>query len=190
VARAGGNAGMQALLAADLKAYRTQIGVPTTNTVAVGRAQTGNPALDCLVFTGASPEVKNQAKPPQLQLNEDPVLRNRDIRAPFPEKSQSARHAEEELVNRFHNQVKLLGLDPKKITGTFYVRQSNPGGVCSKCLTGVGRPDVPLTETGVIVQLSRMYPNLDIRVDTNEPSAKPHGRQSFTMRNGRYVSKE
>jgi hypothetical protein len=178
---------MQALLAADLKGYRTQIGVPTTNTVAVGRSQTGIPALDCLLFTGASPEVKNQAKPPQLPLNEDPVLRNRDIKAPVDEKSRFARHAEEELVNRFHNQVKLLGLDPKKVTGTFYFRQSNPLGICTNCLTGVGRPEMPPTETGVIVQLSRMYPNLVIRADTDQPGTRAVGRHSFTMQNGNYL---
>jgi toxin YxiD len=189
VARAGGNAGMQALLAADLKAYRTQIGVPTTNTVAVGRAQTGNPALDCLVFTGASPEVKNQAKPPQPQLDNDPVFRNRDIRSPTNARQDATRHAEEEVVNRFHNQAKALKLNPQSVTGTFYILQSNPRGVCGTCLQGVNNPN---KEPGVLVKLSRMYPNLNIRVDTEQfdPATRANVRRSFTLRNGNYVEEK
>jgi hypothetical protein len=183
---------MQQLLAVDLQSERDRLRTPSgQHTVAVGRAVTGNPALDCLVFTGASPEVKREANrrgviPPEIQLDDDPLLRNRDIRAPKHQYASSLNHAEEELANRFHNTAKALGIPPRQVTGTLYLRQSNDTGVCTWCLKGIDQPKLKIEETGVLIQLSRRYPNLRIEVGTENPS-RPNGRQSFALLNGRRV---
>lgn len=63
--------------------------------------------------------------------------------------------------------------------------QSNPSGVCPTYLSGLGNPD---KASGVIKQLSERYPNLKIKVSSNQvEGVRVTGRSNFTVQNGKYV---
>lgn len=82
--------------------------------------------------------------------------------------------------------VNKLGLNPEDIEGTLRLHQSNPKGVCPTCLSGLGNPD---KSSGVIKQLSEMYPKLEIKVTSEViDGVKPNGRAEFIVNNGIYVN--
>jgi hypothetical protein len=95
------------------------------------------------------------------------------------------RHAEEGVANEFDVAVSKLAKDPKDVTGTLYIHQSNPSGVCKKCIQGLANDTV---KPGVLKQLSLRYANLTIKVTSEiDESVKVVGRSSFTIKNGKYV---
>ncbi|MDW8743206.1 hypothetical protein Q7W37_09235 [Streptococcus suis] len=72
------------------------------------------------------------------------------------------------------------------IEGTLRLHQSNPKGVCPTCSSGLGNPD---KSSGVITQLSEMYPKLEINVTSGViDCVKPNGRAEFIVKNGIYVN--
>lgn len=97
----------------------------------------------------------------------------------------NARHAEEVLVNDFDKEVIEAGINPQDVSGVLKIHQSNPSGVCRKCIQGLANDKV---SPGVLKQLSIKYPNLRIEV-TSEiiPNIKITGKSSFIIQNGVYV---
>ncbi|WP_297423999.1 hypothetical protein [Clostridium sp.] len=162
----------------DLDAYRAEIGVPERDTVAVGK--TDVPGLEDNTFKGASPAVRKEAGLPDL----DTLMPDREIKAPS-ENPLFTRHAEEGVANEFDTAVSKLGIDPKDVTGTLYIHQSNPSGVCKKCIQGLANDTV---KPGILKQLSLKYPDLTIKVTSEvDESVKVTGRSTFTIKNGKYV---
>ena len=82
----------------DLTTVRTRLGVPKTETVAVGK--TNVKGLEKITFEGQSPKVRKEAGLPDL----DEVWRNRNIKAPG-QNPLFTRHAEEVLANSFDKAV-------------------------------------------------------------------------------------
>ena len=77
------------------------------------------------------------------------------------------------------------GLSNEEVKGVLHLYQSNPSGVCPTCLSGLGNPD---KASGVIKQLSERYPNLKIKVSSNQvEGVRVTGRSNFTVQNGKYV---
>jgi hypothetical protein len=167
------------LLKRDLAAYREEIGVPKTNTVAVGR--TDIEGLENEVFKGASPKVVKESKNLKPLDEEMP---DRLIKSPgkIP---LFTRHAEEGVINKFVQAVDKKFPNPKDVKGKLYIYQSNPTGVCKVCIQGITNPNV---DPGIFMQLSKRYPNLEIIV-TSEVQAgkKPSGRLSFVLKDGKYI---
>ena len=99
--------------------------------------------------------------------------------------SSATRHAEENVANNFIEAIKEAELNAEDVTGTLKIHQSNPKGVCPTCLSGLGNPAKP---SGVIKQLSEMFPKLRIEV-TSEivEGVKVNGRLQFVVENGLYV---
>jgi len=151
-------------------------GVPTTDTVAVGR--TNVPSLEHITFAGASPEVLKEARlPPAIPGRyESPSKLPRD-----------RGHAEEVLFNKFDREVEKSGLRPSDIEGKFVIYVSNPHGVCTVCRRGLNNPKA---RAGIIKQFSTNYPRLDIEfVVATQPEIKTIGPSRFTVREGRYISR-
>ena len=99
--------------------------------------------------------------------------------------SSATRHAEENVVNDFINAIKEVGLEAEDVIGTLKIHQSNPKGVCPTCLSGLGNPAKP---SGVIKQLSEMFPKLRIEVTSEVlEGVKVNGRLQFIVENGKYV---
>jgi hypothetical protein len=163
---------------ADLEKYRAKLGVPETQTVAVGK--TDVVGLEVKTFEGASPKVRQEAKLPDL----DQSWPHREIKSPSLD-VRGTRHAEEGVINEFDQAVKDARLKPEEVKGNLYIRQSNPNGVCPTCIQGIKNPNV---EAGIFLQLSRKYPNLAIHV-SSETVEGLHtvGRQTFTLRDGKFV---
>ncbi|MGE6260574.1 hypothetical protein ACQKCU_22285 [Heyndrickxia sporothermodurans] len=170
----------------DLDVYRNELNVPETNTVSVGKADVSG--LENLVFKGASPEVRNQAKLPSL----DDVNPNREFKAPYnhiknPRLAQFTRHAEEGVLNEFNDAVKKAGIDPNDVKGTLYIHQSNPRGVCNKCTKGLIKP-FPEDKCGIFYQASKKFPNLKIVVTSEiDETVKVNGLLSFTLKDGKIL---
>jgi hypothetical protein len=180
------NPAVIAQLRQELQQYRQELGQPDANkTIAAGRTTVAG--LECEVFTGASTLVRRGAGRPEL--DDDPEFASRDIKAPPTAKDRERQHAEEEVVNRFDNAAKRLYTDPRQVTGTLYILQSNPQGVCGTCLQGVRDPN---KAPGVLVALSKRYPDLYVRVDTEQydPTQRAYVKYSLTLQNGRYVLEE
>jgi len=164
----------------DLDAYRLELGVPETNTVAIGR--TNIKGLKDITFKGSSPLVRKEAGLADL----DVVAPNREIKSPA-NSPQYTRHAEEGVINEFVNEVNNLGLVPEEVKGTLFIHQSNPRGVCTKCIQGITNPNV---KPGIFLQLSNKYPNLLIKVTSETvENVKPQGRLNFGLKGGKYVDK-
>ena len=162
----------------DLDALRNKWNVPETNTIAIGK--TDVPDLEDITFEGGSPKVRTEAGLPDLDIS----MPDRTIKAPS-QNPLFTRHAEEGVANEFDIAVNKLGKDPKDVTGTLYIHQSNPSGVCKKCIQGLANDTV---KPGVLKQLSLKYPNLTIKVTSEiDESVKVTGRSSFTIKNGKYV---
>ena len=97
----------------------------------------------------------------------------------------ATRHAEEDVANEFVEAVEKAGLSNEEVKGVLHLYQSNPSGVCPTCLSGLGNPD---KASGVIKQLSERYPNLKIKVSSNQvEGVRVTGRSNFTVQNGKYV---
>ena len=100
----------------DLTTVRTRLGVPKTETVAVGK--TNVKGLEKITFEGQSPKVRKEAGLPDL----DEVWRNRNIKAPG-QNPLFTRHAEEVLANSFDKAV-IEATEPKisKSSHRSYIR--------------------------------------------------------------------
>jgi hypothetical protein len=177
-APAAGNATPTAPTRADLDAFRTQLKVPETHTIAIGK--TDIPGLENAAFRGASPLVRKEAGLPSL----DESMPGREIKSPSPD-VRGTRHAEEGVLNEFNEAVKKARLTPEQVKGTLYVHQSNPKGICSTCIQGIANPDV---DPGIFLQLSKKYPNLTIKASSETvDGVKASGRLSFTLLNGKMM---
>ena len=162
----------------ELSSLRRKWKVPETDTIAVGK--TNVPGLEGKVFEGGSPKVRKEAGLPDL----DDAFPDREIRS-SGKISSATRHAEENVANDFINAIKEVGLEAENVTGTFKIHQSNPKGVCPTCLSGLGNPAKP---SGVIKQLSEMFPKLRIEVTSEVvEGVKVNGRLQFIVENGKYV---
>ena len=162
----------------DLDALRNKLGVPETDTIAVGK--TNVKGLDNLTFEGQSPKVRVEAGLPDI----DDVWAGRNIKSPG-KNPLFTRHAEEVLVNDFDRAVIDAGLNPRDVSGVLKIHQSNPSGVCRKCIQGLANDKV---SPGVLKQLSMKYPNLRIEVTSEiSQSVKITGKSSFIIQNGVYV---
>ncbi len=162
----------------EIARLREQWNVPSKETIAVGK--TDVKGLEDFTFEGASPGVRKEAGLPSL----DEIMPNRPIQSSGKIASVT-RHAEEDVANQFVEAVNKAGLKPEEVTGILRIHQSNPKGVCPTCLSGLGNPN---KASGIIKQLSEMYPNLEIRV-TSEivEGMKPNGRLEFVVKNGVYI---
>ena len=163
---------------ADLATLRNKLDVPETNTIAVGK--TNVKGLEGITFEGKSPKVRKEAGLKDL----DEMWPERNIRSPG-NNPLFTRHAEEELVNHFDIAVQDAGINPEDVSGVLKIHQSNPKGVCPKCIQGLGNDNV---SPGVLKQLSMKYPNLRIEV-TSEilPDVTVTGKSNFVIQNGQYV---
>ena len=162
----------------DLTTVRTRLGVPKTETVAVGK--TNVKGLEKITFEGQSPKVRKEAGLPDL----DEVWRNRNIKAPG-QNPLFTRHAEEVLANSFDKAVIEAKIKPEDVRGVLKIHQSNPSGVCRKCIQGL---DNDIVKPGVLKQLSLKYPNLRIEVTSEVlPNVKVSGKSNFVIMNGKYI---
>ena len=92
------------------------------------------------------------------------------------------RHAEEVLANSFDKAVIEAKIKPEDVRGVLKIHQSNPSGVCRKCIQGL---DI---KPGVLKQLSLKYPNLRIEVTSEVlPNVKVSGKSNFVIMNGKYI---
>ena len=162
----------------DLDALRHKLGVPETDTIAVGK--TDVKGMEGVTFEGQSPKVRSEAGLPDL----DEIWAERNIKSPG-NNSLFTRHAEEALANDFDRAVIKAGINPQDVSGVLKIHQSNPTGVCRKCIQGLANDNV---SPGVLKQLSLKYPNLRIEV-TSEilPDVKVIGKSNFVIQNGQYV---
>ena len=162
----------------DLDALRNKLGVPETDTIAVGK--TDVKGLEGVTFEGQSPKVRSEAELPDL----DEIWAGRNIKSPG-NNPLFTRHAEEVLANDFDRAVIEAGINPQDVSGVLKIHQSNPTGVCRKCIQGLANDNV---SPGVLKQLSLKYPNLRIEV-TSEilPDVKVTGKSNFVIQNGQYV---
>ena len=162
----------------DLTTVRTRLGVPKTETVAVGK--TNVKGLEKITFEGQSPKVRKEAGLPDL----DEVWRNRNIKAPG-QNPLFTRHAEEVLAHSFDKAVIEAKIKPEDVRGVLKIHQSNPSGVCRKCIQGL---DNDIVKPGVLKQLSLKYPNLRIEVTSEVlPNVKVSGKSNFVIMNGKYI---
>ncbi|MFC7440493.1 hypothetical protein [Laceyella putida] len=136
------------------------------------------------VFKGASPAVIKASKKEAGLKPLDIAMPNRPIKSPSPFPA-ATRHAEEGVINEFVEQVEKAGLKPEEVSGTLYIHQSNPRGVCTVCIQGINNPSV---KPGIFLQLSKKYPNLTIKATSETIEGyRPAGRLSFTLRNGQFI---
>jgi hypothetical protein len=165
------------LLENDLAAYRNKLNVPKTETVAVGR--TDIKGLEKEVFEGASPQVLKEAGLPDL----DTLMPNRPIKSPFG-LDKAKNHAEEMVINDFVQKVDAKFPNRLDVKGKLYIHQSNPTGVCSSCKSGLGKN--PNAMDGILSQLSKRYPNLEIVVSSEvNQGAKVTKKHFFIVKNGK-----
>ena len=172
----------------DLDVLRKKWGVLDINTVAIGK--TDIPELGGYIFEGGSPEVRMEAGLPSL----DEIAPNRKIRAPYnhidnPKLAQFTRHAEEGVLNEFDNAVLKAKINPNEISGTLYIHQSNPHGVCNKCTKGLIN-SFPENKCGIFYQASKKYPNV-IFVVTSEVDVKikAKGLTEFMLKDGKIIER-
>ena len=162
----------------DIKAIRDKHGLSDTNTVAVGK--TDVPGLEKITFEGGSPKVRNEIGMPDLDIE----MPNRAIKAPG-DNPLFTRHAEEVIANKFDIAVQKAGLSPQDVNGTLRIHQSNPSGVCKKCIQGLTNDSV---KPGILKQLSQKYPELIIKITSEtDSSIKVTGRLKIIIKNGRYL---
>lgn len=162
-----------------LSDLRERWNVPETDTIAVGK--TDIPGLEDRVFEGGSPKVRKEAGLPDL----DEAYPDREVRSSGKIPS-ATRHAEENVANDFIDAIKETGLNAEDVVGTLKIHQSNPKGVCPTCLSGLGNPAKP---SGIIKQLSEMFPGLRIEVTSEVVEGiKVNGRLQFIVQNGTYIT--
>ena len=74
---------------------------------------------------------------------------------------------------------------PEDVRRGVKIHQSNPSGVCRKCIQGL---DNDIVKPGVLKQLSLKYPNLRIEVTPEVlPNVNVSGKSNFVMMNGKYI---
>ena len=162
----------------DLDILRNKLGVPETNTIAVGK--TNVKGLEGITFEGQSPKVRSEAGLADL----DEIWPERNIKSPG-NNPLFTRHAEEVLANDFDRAVIEAGIKPQDVSGILKIHQSNPTGVCRKCIQGLANDNV---SPGVLKQLSLKYPNLRIEVTSETlPDVKVTGKSNFVIQNGKYI---
>ena len=162
----------------EISRLREDWGVQETDTLAV--AKTDIEGLEDIVFKGGSPRVRKEAGLDDL----DVLKPDRAIKSSGKIAS-ATRHAEADVANEFVEAVEKAGLSNEEVKGVLHLYQSNPSGVCPTCLSGLGNPD---KASGVIKQLSERYPNLKIKVSSNQvEGVRVTGRSNFTVQNGKYV---
>jgi hypothetical protein len=165
----------------DLDKYRAELNVPERNTVAIGK--TDVEGLENFTFKGASPEVRRQAGLSDV----DTLNPNREIKSPARD-PRGRNHAEEGIVNDFNDAVNAAKIRPEEVKGTLYVHQSNPRGFCTTCIQGITNPK---KAAGILLQLSKKYPNLIIKGSSETiEGVKAAGRHSFSLRDGKYIEVE
>ena len=76
-------------------------------------------------------ELENNQTMIQASLDIDIIWPNRNIKAPG-NNPLFTRHAEEVVANNFDMKITNAGLNPKDVSGTLKIHQSNPTGVCRK----------------------------------------------------------
>jgi hypothetical protein len=163
---------------ADILALRQKWNIPDVETLAV--AKTNVNGLEGYTFEGASPTVRDLAGLPRIEISAP----NRPIKSSGKIPS-ATRHAEEDIANQFVYAVENAGIKPEDVNGTLVIHQSNPKGVCTTCLSGLGNPNV---EAGIIKQLSVRYPNLIIKVTSNYvEGVRIQGKATFIVQNGSYI---
>ncbi|MBH8602599.1 hypothetical protein, partial [Thermoactinomyces sp. CICC 23799] len=172
--------GITNLLKSDLKKWREEVGTDL-DTIAVAR--TDIEGLEGEVFQGASPEVIKAAR---KEAGLKPLSENRKIKAPYdennPRHKQFTRHAEEMIANKFADAVDNLYENPLEVKGKLYLHQSNKTGVCGACKAGFGKNP---KRFGVLYQLSKRYPNLEIVVSSEiTDSTKITKKHFFIVKNG------
>ena len=136
------------------------------------------------VFKGASPSVIKNAPEVAGLKPLDEEMPNRPIKALF--KNPKARnHAEEMVINKFELKVDKIYPNPENVKGKFYLHQSNPSGVCTKCFSGIVNPE---SKEGILMRFSKRYPNLEIVVTSEtDEKAKVTGRLFFVLKNGKLI---
>jgi hypothetical protein len=165
--------GITNLLKSDLKKWREEVGTDL-DTIAVAR--TDIEGLEGEVFKGASPEVIKAAKKEAGLKSLDEEMPDRPIKAPF-KNPLFVNHAEEVVINKFVYAVDKKFKNPDDVKGKLYIHQSNNRGVCNNCKAGLGRSKN--TNKGVIYQLSKRYPNLEIIVSSEISEGGQATRKHF-----------
>ena len=162
----------------DIKAIRKKYSLNDTNTIAVGK--TNVPGLEDIMFEGGSPKVRKQLGIQDLDVE----MPNRSIKAPS-DNPLFTRHAEEVIVNKFDNAVHERGIPIENIVGVLRIHQSNPSGVCRKCIQGLMNDNV---KPGVLKQLSLKYPELTIKITSEiDSNINVTGRLEIIVKNGKYI---
>jgi hypothetical protein len=177
--------GITDLLKSDLKKWRETVGTDL-NTIAVAR--TDIEGLEGEVFKGASPSVIKNAPEVAGLKPLDEEMPNRPIKAPF--KNPKARnHAEEMVINKFIKAVENKYSNDLDVKGKLYIHQSNPDGVCPNCKSGLSQN--PYAAKGVLYQLSKKYPNLEIIVSSEiDEGRKVTKRHFFIVKDGKQYKYE
>jgi hypothetical protein len=162
----------------DIDKIRKKLNVPETHTVAVGK--TNVPGLEDLEFEGLSPKVRQEVGLKDL----DEINPNREIKYPG-QNYLFKKHAEEDIANEFIKAVEKANILPENVIGILKIHQSNPTGVCRKCIQGLKNNSV---SPGVLKQLSQKYPHLRIEVTSETlPNIKVTGRSTVIIQNGTYI---
>ncbi len=162
----------------DIDKIRKKLNVPETHTVAVGK--TNVPGLEDLEFEGLSPKVRQEVGLKDL----DEINPNREIKYPG-QNYLFKKHAEEDIANEFIKAVEKANILPENVIGILKIHQSNPTGVCRKCIQGLKNNSV---SPGILKQLSQKYPHLRIEVTSETlPNIKVTGRSTVIIQNGTYI---
>ncbi|MDO5626168.1 MAG: DUF4781 domain-containing protein, partial [Pseudomonadota bacterium] len=137
-----------------LEHWRAQVGIPAgRDTIAIGN--TDVPGLQDISFHGASAIPRRLSDPPMGPRPEGPIQSPSDV-------AQFSNHAEQDIFNHFVNAAQTQGITSEHMRGkTLDITISNESGVCNMCKSGLGNPDKP---SGIVKQLSEMYPDLLIRI--------------------------
>ena len=150
------------------KAKPTDKVVNDTRTFAIGLIDDIEP-LQGQIFKGASRSILKSAQIPLYDNNE--IYKDRTIRSPY-KNAQHIDHAEEGVMASFEKALKEANIAPQDVNGTFYMIQSNGGGVCDKCVAGLPNIYNKPNTAGIFKQFTELYPNLRIRVITSENSSQ------------------
>jgi hypothetical protein len=144
--------------AADVANIRYDRGIPADlHTVAAGR--TDVPGLEGQLFEGGSPNV--QAAAGYHWPETTPTIVSPHTNPQWVD------HAEQGIANQFVDAVEGLHLSKSELEGrTLAIHVSEPSGVCSHCMAGVGETLAP---PGPLMQLSTRYPELTIRITYHDP---------------------
>lgn len=155
---------------ADLDIVKKRLNVSDKQTIAVRK--TTVKGLEDVILEGQPPGVRKLAGLPDI----DEIWSGRNIKSPS-KNPLFTRHAEEVVINKFDRLVMEAGIDSQDISGILKIHQSNPTGVCKKCIQGLANKNV---SPGIFKQLSLKYPNLRIEVTSEILSdVKVTGRSNF-----------